>query len=252
MRDKSTDERFFILTLFGIANEIEAAGAYTEDDIIDIKLNIGLPPSHYAGLYERFENYFTKHRDVIDFEYKDKPYSIYISEVNAYPQAYAAAMTVYSMIKDLPKVLIIDIGGFTADYLMIKRGQADLSVCDSLEHGVILLYNSIKSKINADYDILIDESDIDSIINMEPHNFDTSIIKTVDNMAGAFIEQLFGKLRERMIDMKIGKTLFVGGGAILLRKYIEHNPKVSGAVIIDDIAANLKGYDLLYKASHRR
>ena len=42
---------------------------------------------------------------------------------------------------DKPRVLIVDIGGFTADYLMMRSGRADLSICDSLENGVILLYN---------------------------------------------------------------------------------------------------------------
>jgi hypothetical protein len=73
----------------------------------------------------------------ISFTFRNKPYSIYISEVNTYPQAYAAAMTVYSMIRDLPRAFVVDIGGFTADYLLLKKGNADLSVCDSLENGVI-------------------------------------------------------------------------------------------------------------------
>ena len=36
MRDKSKDNRFFILTLFAIAYEIEAAGKYTANGTLDI------------------------------------------------------------------------------------------------------------------------------------------------------------------------------------------------------------------------
>lgn len=61
--------------------------------------------------------------------------------------------TWHPRIQQLSKVIVVDIGGFTADYLLIKNGQADLSVCDSLENGVITLYNRIKSKVNADYDM---------------------------------------------------------------------------------------------------
>ena len=71
-------------------------------------------------------------------------------------------------------------------------------------------------------------------------------------MAADFIDKLFGRLRERMIDLRAGKTVFIGGGSILLRKYIENSPKVSKCIIIDDIAANEKGYDLLYRADHRK
>jgi len=57
-----------------------------------------------------------------------------------------------------------DIGGFTVDYLLIKNGTPDLSVCDSLEHGVIMMYNQIISKVNSSLNLLLDESDIDSIL----------------------------------------------------------------------------------------
>lgn len=252
MRDKTKDNRFFILTLFAVAYEIEAAGKYTDKGTIEIKLNVGLPPSHYSGLYERYEEYFMGERRPICFTFHDKPYSIYISEVNSYPQAYAAAMTVYGMIRDLPRAFVVDIGGFTADYLLLKNGNADLSMCDSLEHGVILLYNAVKSKVNADFDLLIDESDIDSILKGERHGFPKEVAVLTEKMALSFVDQLFGKLRERMIDLRVGRTVFIGGGSILLRKYIEASEKVSGCIIIDDIAANEKGYDLLYRAEHRK
>ena len=71
-------------------------------------------------------------------------------------------------------------------------------------------------------------------------------------MAASFVDQLFGKLRERLIDLRVGRTIFIGGGSILLRKYIESSAKVSGCIIIDDIAANEKGYDLLYRADQRK
>ncbi len=40
--------------------------------------------------------------------------------------------------------------------------------------------------------------------------------------------------------------------AISLREFIEKSRRLNGVVIIDDIAANAKGYELLYRASHRR
>lgn len=42
-------------------------------------------------------------------------------------------------IRQYPKVAVLDIGGFTADYLLVKNGEADLSACDSLDNGVITL-----------------------------------------------------------------------------------------------------------------
>lgn len=57
----------------------------------------------------------------------------------------------------------MDIGGFTLDYLLIRGGRPDLSMCDSLERGVITLYNMIISRVNSEYDILLEDADISDL-----------------------------------------------------------------------------------------
>ncbi len=247
MRDKTVDERYFILTLFAVAFEL-AGSSYKADEVADVQLAIGLPPAHYGSQYERFEKYFLN-RNIIDFSLDDKPYSVYISNAMCFPQAYAAVMPIYQRIRQYPKVAVLDIGGFTADYLIVKNGEADLSACDSLDNGIITLYNSIKSKINADFDMLLDESDIDAILKEQPTEYDESVIEIVEEQAQAFINDLFGKLRERMIDLRSGKAVFVGGGSILLKRQIEASGKVNTPIFVDEISANTKGYELLFKAA---
>ncbi len=247
MRDKTADERYFILTLFAVAFEL-AGTEYHKDEIVDVQLAVGLPPAHYGAQYERFENYFLN-RDIIDFQLDGRPYSVFISKAICFPQAYAAIMPIYQRIHSYSKVAVLDIGGFTADYLLVKNGEADLSACDSLDNGVITLYNGIKSKVNADFDILLDESDIDAILKDVPTDFDESVIHIVQEQAQQFINDLFGKLRERMIDLRSGKAVFVGGGSILLKKQIEASGKVGAPIFVDEISANTKGYELLFKAA---
>ena len=250
MRDKSEDDRFYILTLFAIAFELEDRGCH-EPDVLPVSLLIGLPPAHFGAQYERFEKYFTR-GDVDEFEFHGRKYEIYIREAIAYPQAFAAAMPVFSRINMFPKVMVIDIGGFTADYLLIKNGQADLTVCDTLENGVIILYNQIIGKINSELDMLLEESDIDTILNEDPNEHGDDVRHIVLDAAQVFISDLFGKLRERMIDLRSGRTVFVGGGSILLRKQIKASGKVTAPIFVDKISANAKGYELLYKASRAR
>jgi len=250
LRDKSVDSRFYILNLFAIGFHIEDSELY-ESGMIPVTLLCGLPPAHYGAQYERFEDYFR--RGVVEeFEFRGKPFSIYITEVISYPQAFAAAMPVYGAISSLPKVMVIDIGGFTADYLLIKNGQADLSVCDSLENGVIVLYNQVAARVNSDLDVLLDESDIDAILRGEQNGFGENVKRIVNDTAQVFVSDLFGKLRERGIDLRSGRTVFVGGGSILLRSQIEESGKAASPIFIDRISANAKGYELLYRASKRR
>ena len=253
IRDKTEDERFFVLTLFAIAYEIDAAGEYSVDDIIDVQLAVGLPPAHYGTQHEKFARYFLN-RDVVDFTLNNRAYSIYISESLCFPQALAATAPVFRQLglKAIPKATLIDIGGFTADYLSLRFGEADWGSCDSLENGVITLYNRLTSKIRADYDLLLDEADIDAILQGKETEFDSEIVAVVQSHAQAFVTDLFNKLRERMIDLKTGKVIFVGGGSLLLRRQIEATGKVSAAIFIEEVGANAKGYELMYAATKMR
>ena len=154
-RDKTEDDRFFILTLFGIANEIEASSAYAPG-IIRVQLAVGLPPAHYGAQNAKFIQYFSG-RGVVSFFYRDKPYSILIDDVACYPQSYAAAASMLQTLTTVPLALVVDIGGYTMDYIRIKKGRGDMASCDSLENGVIMLYNKIISKVRAAQDILLTE-----------------------------------------------------------------------------------------------
>lgn len=151
-RDKTTDNRFYILTLFAIAMELECGEAVQSNDVVQVELPIGLPPKHYAELCERYEAFFQINRSVQEFNYYGKVYHICIKNVEAFPQDYAAMVTKINDIGGIPKAVGIDIGGFTTDYLLMRKGAADMNYCDSLEMGVITMYNEICSKINSELD----------------------------------------------------------------------------------------------------
>ena len=50
------------------------------------------------------------------------------------------------------------------------------------------------------------------------------------------------------LELKSGHIVFSGGGALLLRRQIEASGKVVHPVFIDDVAANVRGFQLLYQA----
>ena len=228
-RDKTEDDRFWILTLFAIAYEIEAVGGYSQN-IIRIQLAVGLPPAHYGAQCEAFTGYFTN-RGAVKFEFRGRTYSIYVEKALCFPQSYAAASTILSSIRTIPKALILDLGGFTADYLRIQNGAGDLSVCDSLENGIISFYNKVISRI------------LEGKVGHVP----PAVADAVEQQAQDFINDLFSTLRERGLELKSGVVVFVGGGSIRLRRQIEASGKVGKALFVDDIQANAKGFEKLYQ-----
>lgn len=250
MRDKSSDERFFILTLFGIVMEAERQRISSENTILQVELPVGLPPKHYGALHRKFRDYFMN-RGRQCLIYKGREYQLEIADAAVFPQDYAAAMTIYPKISSFSKVTTVDIGGFTLDYLLLRGGRPDLSVCDSLEKGVITLYNTIISRVNSEYDILLEDADIDSIIKGEKTDYDMQVIRMVQEMTKTYVDNLLGTLRERGLDLKTGCVVFIGGGALLLREYLENSDKVGKCVFIEDICANAKGYGLLYQVQKK-
>ena len=247
-KDKTTDERFFILSLFAIAEEIEAQGAYISG-LMPIDLAIGLPPAHFGAQNKAFVRYF-KRKEPIYFSYRDKLYSILIRNVQCYPQAFAAAAMMLGELATVPRALILDVGGFTADYLLLKNGRADLSTCDSLENGVILLYNRIRSKANSDLDILLEETDVDAILLQgQGSSYGEAAAALVEYQAQEFVNDMLGALRERQLDLRTGRVIFVGGGAWLLRRQIETSGKVAHPVFVEDVNANAKGFEYLYRCT---
>ena len=250
MRDKTADERFFALTLFGIAMEAQRQTLPLEDGCLQVELAVGLPPKHYGALYERFEEYF-RNRGRQQIRYHGKAYAIEISDVAAYPQDYAAAMTIYPQIVEYDRVLTVDIGGFTLDYLLMRGGRPDLSVCDSLEKGVIRLYNEVISRINSEQDILLEEQDVDRIIQGKRTDYRREVTEVVESMTKTYVEDILGTLRERGLDLKTGCVVWIGGGAKLLRGYLESSKRIGRSVFVEDICANAKGYGILYQLQKR-
>ena len=249
-RDKTEDERFFILTLFAIAREINreinAAGRYTAGTI-QVQLAVGLPPAHFGAQYQAFTSYFLG-RGPVSFAYRQKSYTILINDVACFPQSYAAAVTILPTLQNEPRALVLDIGGFTADYLQLRNGEGNLAVCDSLESGVISLYNKIISKVNAEHDMLLDEEEIDAILLKQKAPPVPDIGRIVERQAQDFVNDLFSTLRERGLELKTGKVVFVGGGSNLLRRQILASGKIGSALFVEDVRANAKGYELLYQA----
>ena len=166
----------------------------------------------------------------------------------SYTQALAAAITRYGDLKNHAVSYIIDIGGFTVDVLKLRHGKPDLEVVESFEQGVITLYNKIISQCNSQFDMLIEDSDIDEVIKGEPTILPGEVQMLIRGNAQQFLAEFYNFLRERGIDVKSSKCVFAGGGSLLLRNMIERGGKVGFPIFIDNIHANAIGYELLYRS----
>lgn len=242
MRDKTKDERFFILSLFAIAREIEMLGTQTAFEQID--LAVGLPPEHYGMLREKFAQYFRR-SGAVNFVYKERPLSVVIRHVLVYPQAYAAVIPQSGQLLKTLRVFVIDIGGFTTDVLLLRNGKPDLQFCRSLESGVITKNNDIIRKISAQHDMKIEDEHISAVLQGRETILPEDVKKTIRESAQLHAKEILDQLRELQVDLRTNPAIFIGGGSSLFRPLLEQSSMVAQASYVEDPKANAIGYEMM-------
>lgn len=248
MRDKTRDDRFFILTLFAIALELRKMGQLPP--MVTAELAVGLPPEHYGTLRDKFANYFK--RGAVQFVFNGTPICLVVQQVFVYPQAYAAVVPQAERLRETPRTFVIDIGGYTTDVLLLRTTRPDMQFCRSLEMGVIDMDNAIIGKVSALHDIQVEDDHIADIImgrrSILPEDVQDTVFAETKNYAALILD----KLRELKVDLRATPAIFIGGGSALFRRFIESSPLVASADFIPDQKANAIGYGMLANAQLTR
>lgn len=242
MRDKTQDERYFVLSLFAIAKEMQSRGSYAPLEQVD--LAVGLPSEHYGVLKDKFARYF-KRNGVIKFVYQDRPYSIIIKHVMVFPQAYAAVVPQSSLVVNTLRIFIIDIGGYTTDVLLLRNGKPDLQFCRSLETGIITMNNEIVRKVGTLHDMRIEDEHISAVLSGQETILPEDVKRTITDATKLHAKNILDQLRELQVDLRSNPAVFIGGGSILLHTFLEKSPHVAKASFVDSPNANAVGYEML-------
>lgn len=150
---KVENENFYLLTLVAIAKELEIRGK-SEADVV---LAVGLPLTRFSAERKPFIDYLSKNGDVV-FGFEQKLYRIHILNVLVYPQCYAA---VAGMLPTFgKKALVIDVGSWTVDSMLIVNKKPDNSRCDTQNEGLIKCMRAINRVAVQVKNRKIDEAEI--------------------------------------------------------------------------------------------
>ena len=172
------------------------------------------------------------------------------SNVYVHMQTYAAYLYLAKELKlsTYPKVLMIDIGGYTLDYMLLEKGMILWNYTDSTGKGVISMYQRVNKGIREKFDLDLKENDIDSVLKEESCMYGEAIRKRVVEIVTEHVEEILGMFRECGIDLRSAMTIFVGGGSILLSKIIETVWKRYDGeyYVVNDSKVNVHGYRKKY------
>lgn len=245
-RDKTTDEKCFIMTLFALAKEIESSNQYSDGEM-EVYLAVGLPPEHISKQKAAFIKYFNDHGEVWSFKFNDKPYTIRIADVFVFPQAYSAVAIRASKFKSYSSTYIIDIGGYTVDTLLLTEGRPDLQYCNSFELGIISMNNQIISRVNSELSYKIDDNHVTDALMEKPTALDQEVIDFIKQSANAHTLNILEKLREVSVDLRVNPSIFIGGGSLILKDMILKSGFVNEKFVefVPEVSANALGYTAL-------
>lgn len=240
-RDKTQNDDYYILTLFAIAKELARKGITSGD----IQLAVGLPPAHMQELKSAFRDYLMKDKHQVTYSHNGVEYCIRITNVFIFPQAYPAVYDRYEEISALGRAYIVDIGGYTTDVLMLRRGKLDLECCYSLESGVIKLFSRAAAVLASEFGGTIEETDIADVISGKETLLDDDMRSAILKVATSHAQNLLDSLQTNDIDLRHTPSYFVGGGGLLLKSMLEQSGELKKAVFISDTLANAKGYEAM-------
>lgn len=250
--DKTIDDKFFILTLPIIAHAAETEGVGSTE--LDIFLGTGLPISNYSRLKNDFIRYFT--RDNIEFIYNNKEYKkINIKSTFCYPQGYSGFVSqAYSQYKGVSVSNIWDIGGFSVDCCIVENGILNINSSFSLEMGVIKLIGEIQKAILNQTGMSISEAQVEMILQGKDatlFNEDNNILEIVNSKAEEYTNTLLDMLMENNFQLRLNPNIVIGGGGLLIKRFIENNSRVQYVEFLDSFA-NAKSYKMLMEQSLKR
>ena len=266
-QDKTVDDYYFILTLAAIAREIVMKDAIMKSPAgsnVDFKqamkeakqrhalfsenivLSVGLPPRDMKAQSKRLKDYYMRDGEILHFSYNGIQFNINITDVCVSPQGFAAVFPndMFNRVAAAPQAYIIDIGGYTTDVARIANKRIDTAYFESLDFGVIHMYNEIISIVGREHQKNINGILIEAILHGESIG-DSAVEETVRKGATNYAHKIIAALRDKGIDLSLSLPVLVGGGVQLMRKALEDAINREEIYVIPDVRANAIGYEVL-------
>lgn len=233
--DKVSDENARLLTMVAIAKELSAI----EVRKAEVILAVGLPFSDYGREKKELIQYYEQ-KPVMKYEYEGIRYDITVSRIFVFPQCYSAISQRLGNMKD--DYLIVDIGSKTTDVVYLHKGLPVESKSITIERAMVKWIRQIQGSLQVQYGKNIPESEILKVILKQTSNIPKSYVHHIRNGITEQIEALALELEEREYDLEYTNVIYVGGGAVAVKNFMEHKANIAYDC---DILANAKGYEFL-------
>ena len=233
---KTEDESYFLLTLAGVAKELDVYHRQNADVI----LAVGLPFSRFGQEKKEFRDYLYRKGEIC-FCYSGNDYRIRIRDVLVFPQCYAAIadkMRMYGA-----ESLIVDIGSKTVDVIHVQKYVPVERESTSIPEALIQCMEGIKSNVYQICNKKVSEDIIRQMIvdgdAMIPEDCKSVIRDGLRN----FAKGIEAKLSELGFDLEMMPVVYAGGGAMVMKRF--GTIRGNHVHYLENIRANARGYEYL-------
>ena len=240
-RDKTATEDYYLLTLAAIAKELDYRGAERTTEVL---LAAGLPLTSFGRDKKKFREYLLRDGKPVSFLYEGRDYAVTISDVMLFPQGYAAVLTQTELL-DEPSVIVADIGGWTVDLMRLDNRIPNAATCRSLELGMIRCLDEISEQVRQIFGVSMTDAQIESVLRGGAIGADDRVRAVIHAQAGQYVRDLLSTIMESGLDVRAMPTIFLGGGAALLKRHVSATEDLCRPLLLDDVSLNAKGYERL-------
>lgn len=239
---KTESQEFYLLTLVCLAKELRARGCPS----CKVRIAAGLPQKWYLPQKEIFKQYILQNGDVT-FSFEGLTHKIEIVGAGIYTQGYAAALLKLANYKG-KYCIVIDIGGETIDIIPTFNGKPVDADCRIDTRACIWLVNHIKEEIGSVIMEPVHESFIVNYMQTaDRHTVPANKYEQViHDCLVEYCGTVFTMLKEFHFNIEVTPLIFVGGGADVIYRFGEYEPRMTEFVL--DVSANAKGYERIDRA----
>lgn len=240
LKDKTANDNYYLLTMAAIAQEIKYRKAEKKVQVI---LAAGLPLTGFGREKLSFREYLLRKEQPLCFRYENEDYEITIADVKLFPQGYSALALHPEFIRGEPSVLLIDIGGWTVDLMRLDNAVPNAATCRSLELGVIRCIDEIMEQVRRNTGLSVTDIQIERVLNGNPCSMSNEAKVIIQRHGRIYTERILSAVMEAGFDLKAIPSVFIGGGAALIKRHVTPQDGLCRQIFLTDVHANAAGYE---------
>ena len=240
VKNKTSNDNYYLLTLAAIAEEIKHRKAERKTEVI---LAVGLPLSSFGREKQGFREYLLRKEQPVSFLYESEWYEIQIKDVKLFPQGYSALALHPEYLKNEPSVLLVDVGGWTVDLMRLDNGVPNAATCRSLELGVIRCIDETAEQVRRNTGLSVTDIQIERVLNGQSCSMDPAAKEIIVRQGRLYTEKILSAIMEAGFDLKAIPSVIMGGGASILKRHVTPQDGLCRQIYLTDVHANASGYE---------